>query len=157
MKVWQLLLAGAGGLTLGAALAGFVMLPFALLQRLMSTSGPGEWGPSVVAVGVLVISGGSDPVVLACCGLIVAADLARQQPQAPPESLVALAMVMGGLVHPDAAEASELIPLLMALGGLGAAKGAFPPPFRSIWAGVILGLAFGLLLAELWLSFPPLG
>ena len=157
MTPWPLLLAGAAGLMLGPTLAGFVSLPFALSWRLMYPSFPGSWWPPAVVVGVLVISGGEDRVVLASCGLLLAADLARQQPQIPPESLVAFAMVIGGAVHPGAFAASESIPLLMALGGLGAARVSFPPPIRSIWAGVIVGLAFGLLLAQLWLSFPTLG
>ena len=157
MTPWPVLLAGSAGLMFGPTLAGVVSLPFALFWRLMHPSFPGAWWSPAVVVGVLVISGGEDRVVLASCGLLLAADLARQQPQIPPESLVAFAMVIGGAVHPGAFDASQSIPLLMALGGLGAARVSFPPPIRSIWAGVIVGLAFGLLLAQLWLSFPTLG
>ena len=157
MTSWPLLLACAAGLALGSSLAGFALLPFALFRRLMHPSSHEVWWPPAMVVGVLVVAGGEDPVVLASCGLLLAADLARQQPHIPPESLVALAMVMGGAVHPGAFDATEVIPLLMALGGLGATKGSFPPPIGSIWAGLILGLGFGLLLAQLWVSFPTLG
>ena len=93
MSIGGLLLAAGLGAAFGSPSA-VVLMPFVVVRRLNQPEVAGSWWAPVLVAGLLVVSGGEDPVLLSSCGLLLAADLARQQPAVPPESLVAGAMLM---------------------------------------------------------------
>ena len=156
MSIGGLLLA----LGLGAAFGGraaIVLLPFVVLRRLNQSERVGAWWVPVVVASLLIVSGGNDPVLLSSFGLLMAADLARQQPVVPPESLVGCSMLSAAWLNPSDMDSLEAVPMVMLLAGFAASGFPFATSSRSIWAGLLLGLSCGLLIAELWLHFSPLG
>ena len=96
-------------------------------------------------------------MLLSSCGLLLAADLARQQPDVPPESLVAAAMLMTAWFAPSELPSLEAVTMVMLLAGMASSGSPFATSSRSVWAGILLGLSCGLLIAELWVHFFPLG
>ena len=153
-----------GGLLLAACLcvvfgstSAVVLLPFVVVRRLSQPEVAGSWWAPVLVAGLLVVFGGEDPVLLSSCGLLLAADLARQQPTVPPESLVAGAMLMTAWFAPAELSSLEAVTMVMLLAGLAASSSPFATSARSVWAGILLGLSCGLLIAELWVHFFPLG
>ena len=156
MSIGGLLISGFLGVVFGSTSA-VVLLPFVVVRRLNQPEVAGSWWAPVLVAGLLVVSGGEDPVLLSSCGLLMAADLARQQPAVPPESLVAGAMLMTAWLAPAELSSLEAVSLVMLLAGLAASSSPFATSARSVWAGVLLGLSFGLLIAELWVHFFPLG
>ena len=155
MSVGGLLLAFGLGVSFGGGSA-IVLLPFVVLRRLNQSERVGEWWGPVVVASLLIVSGGNDPVLLSSLGLLMAADLARQQPVVPPESLVACSMLMAAWLTPSDMESLEAVPMVMILAGIASSWFPFATSARSIWAGVLLGLSCGLLIAELWVHFSPL-
>ena len=79
MNVRSLLLAGGLGSVFGGVTA-VLLLPFAVGQRLKVSGSAGECWVSVAATGFLVVFSTNDPVFLSSCGLLILADLSRQQP-----------------------------------------------------------------------------
>ena len=156
MSIRGLLLAAALGAAFGSTSA-VVLLPFVVVRRLNQPEAIGSWWVPVMVAGFLVVSGGGDPVLLSSCGLLMAADLARQQPAVPPESLVAGAMLMTAWFAPAELSSLEAVTMVMLLAGLAASNSPFATSARSVWAGVLLGLSCGLLIAELWVHFFLLG
>ncbi len=156
MSIGGLLLAVGLGAVFGSSSA-IVLLPFAVVRRLNQPELAGTWWVPVLVAGVLVVSGGEDPVLLSSCGLLLAADLAYQQPVVPPESLVAGAMLMAGCFSSSGLSSLEAVPMVMILAGMAAVSSPFATSARSIWAGLLLGLSCGLLIAEVWVHFFPLG
>ncbi|MEC7385231.1 MAG: hypothetical protein VYB14_03515, partial [Planctomycetota bacterium] len=134
-----------------------VLLPFVVVRRLNQPEVSGSWWAPVLVAGLLVVSGGEDPVLLSSCGLLMAADLARQQPAVPPESLVAGAMLMTAWLAPAELSSLEALTMVMLLAGMAASSSPFATSARSVWSGVLLGLSCGLVIAELWVHFFPLG
>ena len=61
--------------------------------------------------------------------------------------------VLWGLVEAEKLPAH----VLWFLAGMSASSSPFATSARSIWSGVLLGLSCGLLIAELWVHFFPLG
>ena len=156
MSIGGLLLAACLGVVFGSTSA-VVLLPFVVVQRLNQPDAAGAWWGPVLVAGLLVVFGGEDPVFLSSCGLLMAADLARQQPAVPPESLVAGAMLMTAWSAPAELSSLEAVTWVMLLAGLAGSSSPFATSARSVWAGVLLGLSCGLLIAELWVHFFPLG
>ena len=156
MSIGGLLLAAGLGVVFGSNSA-VVMLPFVVVRRLSQPEVAGSWWAPVLVAGFLVASGGEDPVLLSSCGLLLAADLARQQPAIPPESLVAGAMLMTAWLAPAELSSLEALTMVMLLAGMAASSSPFATSARSVWSGVLLGLSCGLVIAELWVHFFPLG
>ena len=156
MSIGGLLLAAGLGAAFGSPSA-VVLMPIVVVRRLNQPEVAGSWWAPVVVAGLLVVSGGEDPVLLSSCGLLLAADLARQQPAVPPESLVAGAILMTAWFAPAELSSLEAVTLVMLLAGLAASGSPFATSARSVWAGILLGLSCGLLIAELWVHFFPLG
>lgn len=156
MSIWGLLLAVGLGIALGSTSA-VLLLPVVVVQRMNHPEVAGSWWGPVLVAGFLVVSGGEDPVLLSSCGLMLAADLARQQPAVPPESLVAGAMLMTAWFAPAELSSLEAVTMVMLLAGMASSRSPFATSARSVWAGVLLGLSCGLLIAELWVHFYTLG
>ena len=156
MTIGGLLLAAGLSVAIGSTSA-VVLLPFVVVRRLSQADVVGSWWAPVLVAGFLVVSGGDDPVILSSCGLLLAADLARQQPDVPPESLVAAAMLMTAWFAPSELPSLEAVTMVMLLAGMSASSSPFATSARSVWGGVLLGLSCGLLIAELWVHFFPLG
>ena len=156
MSIWGLLLAAGLGIALGSTSA-VLLLPVVVVQRMNQTEVAGSWWGPVLVAGFLVVSGGNDPVLLSSCGLMLAADLARQQPAVPPESLVAGARLMTAWFAPAELSSLEAVTMVMLLAGITSSRSPFATSARSVWAGVLLGLSCGLLIAELWVHFYTLG
>ena len=156
MSIGSLLLAAGLGAAFGSPSA-VVLMPFVVVRRLNQPEVAGSWWAPVLVAGLLVVSGGEDPVLLSSCGLLLAAELARQQPAVPPESLVAGAMLMTAWFAPAELSSLEAVTLVMLLTGLASSSSPFATSARSVWAGILLGLSCGLLIAELWVHFFPLG
>ena len=156
MSIGGLLLAAGLGAAFGSPSA-VVLMPIVVVRRLNQPEVAWSWWAPVVVAGLLVVSGGEDPVLLSGCGLLLAANLARQQPAIPPESLVAGAMFMTAWFAPSELSSLEAVTLVMLLAGLAASSSPFATSARSVWAGILLGLSCGLLIAELWVHFFPLG
>ena len=156
MSIGGLLLAAGLSVAFGSTSA-VVLLPFVVVRRLSQPDRAGSWWAPVLVAGFLVVSGGDDPVLLSSCGLLLAADLARQQPDVPPESLVAAAMLMTAWLAPSELPSLEAVTMVMLLAGMSASSSPFATSVRSVWGGVLLGLSCGLLIAELWVHFFPLG
>ena len=156
MSIGGLLLVAGLGAAFGSPSA-VVLMPFVVVRRLNQPEVAGSWWAPVLVAGLLVVYGGEDPVLLSSCGLLLAADLARQQPAVPPESLVAGAMLMTAWFAPAELSSLEAVTLVMLLAGLAASSSPFATSARSVWAGILLGLSCGLLIAELWVHFFPLG
>ena len=156
MSIGGLLLAAGLGAAFGSPSA-VVLLPFVVVRRLNQPEVAGSWWAPALVAGLLVVFGREDPVLLSSCGLLMAADLARQQPAVPPESLVAGAMLMTAWFAPAELSSLEAVTLVMLLAGMAASSSSFATSARSVWAGVLLGLSCGLLIAELWVHFFPLG
>ena len=156
MSIRGLLLASGLGVVFGSTSA-VVLLPFVVVRRLSQPEVAGSWWAPVLVVGFLVASGGEDPVLLSSCGLLLAADLARQQPGIPPESLVAGAMLVTAWLAPAELSSLEAVTMVMLLAGMAASCSPFATSARSVWSSVLLGLSWGLLIAELWVHFFPLG
>ena len=156
MSIGGLLLAAGLGAAFGSASAT-VLLPFVVVRRLNQPEAAGSWWAPVLVASFLVVSGGDDQVLLSSCGLLLAADLARQQPAVPPESLVSGAMLMTAWFAPSELFSLEAVTLVMLLAGLASTSSPFATSARSVWAGVLLGLSCGLLIADLWVHFFPLG
>jgi len=156
VSIGGLLLAAGLGAAFGSPSA-VVLMPFVVARRLSQPEVAGSWWAAVLVAGLLVVSGGEDPVLLSSCGLLLAADLARQQPTVPPESLVAGAMLMTAWFAPAELASLEAVTMVMLLAGLAASSSPFATSARSVWAGILLGLSCGLLIAELWVHFFPLG
>ena len=156
MSIGGLLLAAGLSVAFGSTSA-VVLLPFVVVRRLSQADVAGSWWAPVLVAGFLVVSGGDDPVLLSSCGLLLAADLARQQPDVPPESLVAAAMLMTAWFAPSELPSLEAVTMVMLLAGMSASSSPFATSARSVWGGVLLGLSCGLLIAELWVHFFPLG
>ena len=156
MTIGGLLLAAGLSVAIGSTSA-VVLLPFVVVRRLSQADVVGSWWAPVLVAGFLVVSGGDDPVILSSCGLLLAADLARQQPDVPPESLVAAAMLMTAWLAPSELPSLEAVTMVMLLAGMSASSSPFATSARSVWGGVLLGLSCGLLIAELWVHFFPLG
>lgn len=156
MNARGLLLAGGLGSVLGGVSAVF-LLPFAVGQRLNRSGSAGECWVSVVAAGLLVVLSTNDPVLLSSCGLLILADLARQQPMVPPESLVAFSLLIGAFIHPSDLGSLEAVPLVMVLAGMASKGSPFATPARTICSGILVGFSWGLLIAEVWVHFLPLG
>ena len=156
MSIVGLLLAAGLGAVLGSSSA-VVLLPFVVVRRLSQPEAAGSWWAPVLVAGFLVVSGGEDSVLLSSCGLLLAADLARQQPAIPPESLVAGTMLMSAWFAPAGLSSLGAVTMVMLLAGLAASSAPFATSARSIWSGILLGLSCGLLIAELWVHFFPLG
>ena len=152
----SLLLAGGLGSVLGGVSAVF-LLPFAVIQRLNRSGSAGECWVSVAAAGLLVVFSNNDPLIFSCCGLLILADLARQQPIVPPESLVALFLFIGSCFVPLEMGSLETVPLVMLLAGIASKACPFATPDRTICAGVLVGFSWGLLIADVWVHFSSLG
>ena len=144
MSIGGLLLAAGLGAAFGSPSA-VVLMPFVVVRRLNQPEVAGSWWVPVLVAGLLVVSGGGDPVLLSSCGLLLAADLARQQPAVPPESLVAGAMLMTAWFAPVEFSSLEAVTLVMLLAGLAASTSPFATSARSVWAGVLLGLSLSLI------------
>ena len=99
----------------------------------------------------------NDPVFLSSCGLLILADLARQQPMVPPESLVAFSLLIGASIHPSDLGPLEAVPLVMVLAGFASKGWPFATPARTFCTRILVGLSWGLLVAEVWVHFLPLG
>ena len=155
MSIGGLLLAAGFGVAFGSTSA-VVLLPFVVVRRLNQPEAAGAWWGPVLVAGFLVVSGGEDPVLLSSCGLLLAADLARQQPAVPPESLVGVAMLMTAWFAPSELSSLEAVTMVMLLAGMASSRSPFATSARSILAGVLLGLSCGLLIAELWVHFSTL-
>ena len=121
MNVRSLLMVGGLGSVFGGVSA-VLLLPFAVGQRLNRSGSAGECWVSVATAGLLVVFSTNDPVFLSSCGLLILADLARQQPTVPPESLVAFSLLIGASIHPSDLGSLEAVPLVMVLAGF-ASKG----------------------------------
>ena len=156
MSIVGLLLAAGLGAVLGSSSA-VVLLPFVVVRRLIQPEAAGSWWAPLLVAGFLVVSGGEDSVLLSSCGLLLAADLARQQPAIPPESLVAGTMLMSAWFAPAELSSLEAVTMVMLLAGLAASSSSFATSARSIWSGILLGLSCGILIADLWVHFFPLG
>ena len=156
MNIRTLLLAGGLGSVFGGVFA-VVLLPFAVVQRLHGSKGSGGFWVPVVAASLLVVFSNNDPVLISGCGLLLAADLARQQPIVPPESLVAFSLLMGAYFDPSDMASLEAVPLVLLLAGIASLRCSFATPGCTIGGGVLMGLSWGLLIAEVWVHFFTLG
>ncbi len=156
VNISGLLLSAGLGAAFGSV-APIVLMPFVVVRRTNRREFAGAWWASVLVTALLVVSGGEDLVLLSSCGLLLAADLARQQPMVPPESFVASAMLMAAWFAPSEMSSLDAVPMVLILAGLASLWTPFATPARSIWAGVLLGLSCGLVIAELWVHFLPLG
>ena len=156
MSIGGLLLAVGLGVGFGSSSA-IVLLPFVVVRRLNRPRLAGAWWVPILVASLIVVSGGEDPVLLSSCGLLLAADLARQQPVIPPESSVAGAMLMAAWLGSSGLTTLEAVPMVMLLAGIAALNSPFATSARSIWSGLLLGLSCGLLIAEVWVHFFPLG
>ena len=156
MNVRSLLMVGGLGSVFGGVSA-VLLLPFAVGQRLNRPGSAGECWVSVATAGLLVVFSTNDPVFLSSCGLLILADLARQQPMVPPESLVAFSLLIGASIHPSDLGSLEAVPLVMVLAGFASKGWPFATRARTICTGILVGLSWGLLVAEVWVHFLPLG
>ena len=66
-------------------------------------------------------------------------------------------MLMAAWLTPSDMESLEAVPMVMLLAAIAASGIPFATSARSIWAGLLLGLSCGLLIAEVWVHFSALG